>query len=610
MKILAKLNSRSPCLRCSIIQESRVGRNNLKQGERHLKCDIAIGKTEIRRLVYFYNSLGTLLPEIADQIDSGLDDDRLQKIERMTYKCLSLLGKLKAWENEPICPLISHFPNGKDMYDVEPEKIRLFLALKMHTSDTDASQNCLKHWKTHVISKALNLLWYLNTRLLSRKKKVYDWMNITVEQLEPGLSSAPSINCFLAQSGARAKKLMLNILDYTLTGRELEYTPAISPDGFYRVNNHTPQQVFMYYNSKSLIARLTKMKHQLVFIIVPVIPTTCDITSSWMAEWKRENKVVLGKLINDRLRSLQHDCRIVFLFEEPQIMEMCEYMTRTLSKALHVSYLCLSRGNECILLNEMSNVAQEWEESSVFDVYDSWQGWEEEQQIACQNLKAAPKTLERLWHEVKPVPEEHENLWQGWASTILAIKKHGVRIGLKKGVYMMALQLLRPPVIPPPPPKGIAEPITVQIYQEEYRKTLESYFDIDNMFTQLAKIYKIMEIPYSLLETLQQSKYSFEPVRGDREHGFNFHQAHNTALFLNIVSLVVRCLRDGVEKLDLTQFRKDVRALTARLDFKAKDRINNKKAHPRGNYKKKKLEDVLKKAVGQVLSQRFNAKKP
>ena len=610
MKLLAKFDSRSPCLRCSIIQESRGGQNNLKQGERHLKCDIAIGKTEIRRLVYFYHSLGTLLHEIADQIDSGLDDDRFQKIERMTYKCLRLLEKLKAWENEPICPLISHFPNGKDIYEVEPEKVRLFMALKIYTGDTKASQKCLIHWKTHVISKALNLLWYLNTRLLSRKKKAYEWMDITVEQLESGLLSAPSINCFLAQNGARAKKLMLNILDYTLTGRELEYTAAISPDGFYWVNNHTPQQVLMYYNAKFLIARLTKMKHQLVFIIVPVIPTIYDITSSWMADWKRKNKVVLGKLINDKLRLLQHDCRIVFLFEEPQIMEMCEYMTRTLSKALHVSYLCLSRGNECILLNEMSNVAQEWEGSSVYDVHDSWQGWKEELQITCQTLKPAPKAIERLWHEVKPVSEDHENLWQGWSSTILAIKKHGVRTGLKKGIYMMALQLLRPPVIPPPPPKGVTEPMTVQIYQDEYKKTLKAYFDIDNIFTQLATIYEVIEKPHSLLDILRQPKYTFEPVHGDREHDFNFHQAHNTALFLCLVSLAVRCLRDGVEEPDLIQFRKDVRALTARLDFKAKDRINNKKAHPRGKYKKKKLEDVLKKAVGQALSQRLNAKRP
>ena len=225
-------------------------------------------------------------------------------------------------------------------------------------------------------------------------------------------------------------------------------------------------------------------------------------------------------------------------------------------------------------------------------------------------LKPAPKAIERLWHEVKPVSEDHENLWQGWSSTILAIKKHGVRTGLKKGIYMMALQLLRPPVIPPPPPKGVTEPMTVQIYQDEYKKTLKAYFDIDNIFTQLATIYEVIEKPHSLLDILRQPKYTFEPVHGDREHDFNFHQAHNTALFLCLVSLAVRCLRDGVEEPDLIQFRKDVRALTARLDFKAKDRINNKKAHPRGKYKKKKLEDVLKKAVGQALSQRLNAKRP
>ncbi len=316
MELFKNLDYRSPCLRCPIRQESEaVGQDKPKQGERRLKCDIAIGETEIRRLVYFYNSLGTLLPEIADQIDSGLDDDRYQKIERMTYKCLRLLVKLKAWENESNCPLISDYSNGKNIFDVEPDKVRIFMALKWHVTDEKLMQGhhtSSTQLKRHVIGKALNLLWYLNTRLLSRKKKDYDWMNITVEQPKLRFWSAPPINCFLAQRGPRAKKLLLNLLDHTLTGRELGYTAAISPDGFYWANNYTPQQVFMYYNSKSLIARLTKTKHQLVFILLPVFPTTCDITSSWKAEWKRKNKAVLEKLINETTRQLPHDCSIVF----------------------------------------------------------------------------------------------------------------------------------------------------------------------------------------------------------------------------------------------------------------------------------------------------------
>ncbi len=280
---------------------------------------------------------------------------------------------------------------------------------------------------------------------------------------------------------------------------------------------------------------------------------------------------------------------------------MCKYMTKTLSEALHVSYLPLSMGNDCILLDEMSNIVQQWEVKSVQGAHNPFQKREEGLIEPCQKLIPANKKLEMLWHEVKQVHKEHDNLWQGWTSTLYEILESGNDRGLKKGVYMMAMKLVNPPNVSPSK-KGVPELVTTQVLPEEYKKTLKAYFDIGEMFKKLAVVFNVEEKTHPLKETLSQSKYSFEPVHGDRKHGFNFHQAHNTALFLNIVSLVVRCLRDGVEEPDLIQFRKDVRSLTARLDFKAKDRINNKKAHPRGNYKKKELKDVVKKAVSQLLS--------
>ena len=563
MKIQKIMDSSSPCLACHVFQETAVRHiKDFKQGEKHFKCDLMLDESELNQLKCFYNSLGSLILQVEEAIGSNEKEIITQKVERMTYMCLRLLVKLKAWEIMPECPCISQYPNGIDKYDVEPEKVRLFMALKTQTSDTEPSQECLKRWETHVISKALNLLWYLNTRLLSRKRKIYKWMKINVKPPEYSTVIAPAVHIALTQKNTRAKQLMLSLLDNSIPGKELKNIANISPDSFCWANNVYLPQAFVYYNTKSLSERLNVAHHQLVFMLIPIFAPP-DTRKPWLAAWRKRNERKIGRLIDTTIHHLQHDCHFVYLFEDSQTKEMCQNSIRLLSKNLKVKYSYIIKGDNCSLLEELLKIAQSWK-----------------------------------W---KPIHSIFENLWQGWSSAIWAVNMSRTMHWLTKGIYMMAMQLANPPDVSPFK-KCVSEPVTIQDYPEEYKKTLEEYFDIGEMFKKLAAIFNVQEKSHPLMETLSQSKYSYEPVHGDLEHGFNFHQAHNTALFLNIVSLVVRCLRDGIEEPDLIQFRKDVRALTARLDFKAKDRINNKKAHPRGNYKKKELKDVVKKAVSQLLS--------
>ena len=65
----------------------------------------------------------------------------------------------------------------------------------------------------------------------------------------------------------------------------------------------------------------------------------------------------------------------------------------------------------------------------------------------------------------------------------------------------------------------------------------------------------------------------FEPPKNG-----HWHQAHNTALFLQLVSIQVHYLieQDG-KPIDLERFRKNIRALTAKLNVQYKVKNNARK---------------------------------
>ena len=103
-------------------------------------------------------------------------------------------------------------------------------------------------------------------------------------------------------------------------------------------------------------------------------------------------------------------------------------------------------------------------------------------------------------------------------------------------------------------------------------------------------------------------KELYEPPHGDRQKGFRWHEAHNTALFLQLVVTLTRFLLDG-RKPDLGDFHKKMLLLKKRLDVQGKAKTNKRRKananarrqNTRGSYKPHDVKFVVQREVERLL---------
>lgn len=90
----------------------------------------------------------------------------------------------------------------------------------------------------------------------------------------------------------------------------------------------------------------------------------------------------------------------------------------------------------------------------------------------------------------------------------------------------------------------------------------------------------------------------------EKPKGTSWHQAHNTALFLHLFATMLRALLHPEEMINWKRFHADVRALTAMLDVKYKEKINSKTMDKKQNCRSRKkipLETMIKSEVKRLL---------
>ena len=219
------------------------------------------------------------------------------------------------------------------------------------------------------------------------------------------------------------------------------------------------------------------------------------------------------------------------------------------------------------------------------------------------------------------------------------------KMAFAKAIVKMAMDLVQPPSIPPYV-KGIPEPSFVDSLAKSYRDILGRYINLERLAGELSMVCELMKDSYvasveytfgdpeppqvPLPFTVEQLKASaaqgsgkkssewpqkgkprgwnshshgkelYEPPHGDRQKGFRWHEAHNTALFLQLVVTLTRFLLDG-RKPDLGNFHKKMLLLKKRLDVQGKAKTNARRQKTRGSYKTHDVKFVVQKEVERLL---------
>ena len=317
---------------------------------------------------------------------------------------------------------------------------------------------------------------------------------------------------------------------------------------------------------------------------------TTKAYAEWLAAQTREivSTRDFGFIVKLQKSVWTHDCQLAFMFSTNEMQEQCANTVRLLAKKLLVEYLCLTPKMSESPLAVLSKITAELEYK---------------------------KTASAL-----------EASWQGWTSTKLAtlMENIGLKRGLQQGVSMMAMQILQPPQIPER--QNAPYPVSEALYEKHYSSMLQAYFNLDDMYAALENMLGAGNVSASSPFSKEQLKSSLNesshgkivgrPQKGtarqwnSRPHGEDlfepprngkWHEAHNAALFLQIVAVMVQYLLEP-GPLDLERFRKDVRAMTAKLNLQYKDKINARNTtRTSSRTRNDKLNDIVRREVKRLL---------
>ena len=540
----------------------------------------------------------------ADDENAEQECNRIHKVERYVYKCLAILDGIEAWKETPSCPFLEQYPSGRNLYGktgMDDKEFYAFISLNWRAASTEVSPP----WKQYVCSHAIMTLWYLYAKLGKNKVKA-KWMLQKLKKPEEPILSSPRLHFCLHDSSVLSKRLLFQFFDNTMSSNELKYTASMSPEAVWQPGKNGGVQAMISYSIDELKNKLNKrVNSTLFFILVPVLSN--DKAKPWLHDWKKRLEIELGGLL-DLIRRCQHGCHLVFLFDNLGLVKQCEKTVNLLAKKLSVTFWVGIAGTD-----KTETVKTETDKS--FSKGESPLSY-----LAKFN---AAWEIQRTAETIKSFTG------QGWSSMRLAAAKEhiGLSRGIQHGVTMMAMQILQPPSI-----IGSMKSqthITVPLYEEQYTEMLRSYFNLDAMYNAFVDILDIKAAPSappfskeqfkkSLMDTghneesgrpikgkarawnsHSHGKELFEPPHFDNENGYEWHQTHNAALFLQLTVAMVRyLLKMDKDAMDYERFRKDVRALTAKLNIQYKDKINRRKTkNHRNSHRKVTLKAMVRREV-------------
>lgn len=621
---LVNSNCTEECPLRKIALESDV----VLHGIGHLACDIRHDNDADSTLRYYFKELVFFLSRIVlekrncpspNLKNINMPITEWQAAERIVYKCLILLRKLGAWSDDRYvqdCSALNLYPTGKQYGSITvnifltlnwdyscqvPNKEQTEKASKDEEEARRAKEEAAKeqrlYWKNYVLWHSFRLAWYLNVLFIKQKRR-YQWMDFPKAMWEHSLPEKMEIyiRCLLDDQSFQSKRLMLRLFDNTLKNNknELKYAAIASPEAVWQPFEHKPSPIaFIHYSLEDLRMELSRQnaahkEQTTVFILYPIFKNEGSLDKRKLRDSSREKL----RVIISAIRECHHECMLVFMFEEVKMRKEFEIGARLIAEALEVEYFCIDEKSEEAPLEIMANIAKE------------------------RDVKNTSKVLE-------------QNI-QGWLGVEYEVALYGIKPGLVSGIAKMANELLNPPDTSPIGGEGL-EPVTYRERPKFYQETLKAYFDLNAMFKCLKKvmvIQKDLKMPFNAVdlkpsltcavcgETRWPSKgvprswnskshgeTLYERPHKKAENEYVWHEAHNTALFIRLVVSVVNYLKKS-EKFDLNEFRKKVRALTAKLDINAKNKINGKKEHTRGKYKQKQINS--RKLVADLLADAFD----
>ena len=521
----------------------------VRQGERHFACDVDISPENLRRLKYFYK----LLDEWMEANSEKTPVQACYMAECRVYQCLLLLKSLGAWKavSQSNCKLLNNqCPSGPSYPN--REEVNLFLTLGGGDQE---------YFKEIVNAHVLSMLWYLNTRLLGRKIRQAEWMDRKYAEPERRSLHGGIVCCFLLQNSISAKRLMFRCFDNTLEDGELKHIVDIFPEAVWQANNDGELETFIYTSDDSLDRKLKSAECH-VLVIIPVVPPGNG--RPWRVKFKKEVIEELSKL--KFIENWKRLCRLVFIFEDSSLMKTCQNTMKLIAEKLSVNYISHASDQKESLSSRLAKVEDDWKYGENTDIL---------------------LTMTRRQRIIKRTASKEE---------------------CSRDILDMVSDILSPPAILTASDLGNRPvPVTDAIpdfNKNEYVNRLKDYFNLEKMHEALTEVLKVNERPYPKWEEqLKNGRALYEPPHPDSKNGYTWHEAHNAATFLILLTYMIRYLMRQIDEvIDVERFNKDVRSLTAKLDFRQKDKINANKLHSRGKYAPKDRDTLVRNAVKRLLS--------